>query len=320
MEMVSFIDISNMLCYHLSIGSKQAYSCLLRRIDERDGKMKKIPMLTKSIAAMFIFTALTGAVAVTVRNSSKDDAVKYLSHIAYERVNRINGCIENAEKTLICYSKETEIVDLINEPSNKETAENAQLITQEYSKKTAYLNEIYASDNGEHILTHSNAGCIGIIPSNDADAIKKINVLADLSDSGVYNAGIKYYPLSENTHLVLYKTVCDENSVPVGLTCLLTSADQFVESNDIPSLNSVEVVSCSLISVKDQTYLISSDPALPRETVNNDEIISLCSELSGSDASAEGIFEFKNNSEKHISSYSYMPEYSWLLVFDAKLK
>ena len=55
------------------------------------------------------------------------------------------------------------------------------------------------------------------------------------------------------------------------------------------------------------------------DLLTNEDIQKLCGTLSGKTDAADGTLEYQDDSGKYFSAYSYMPEYGWLLLLDARL-
>lgn len=279
---------------------------------------KKSSTTSLAVLTGVILLAMTGLIAKNSYDSTKKNALEEMSLIVDERTRVIDEFVDNAENTLDIYSSSDQITDLLNDQDNKKLADEAQKFTEDYSKSIQYLDGIYVSDFNTHVRAHSTSSLVGVVTRSDPETLKALQTLLLNAGDEVYNAGILMSPSTYIQSLIMYKAVCNENGEPAGITGLSLHIDKLTENND-PVITGVKSTSYTMINVNDLKYIFGNSSELAGKSVENEQILSLCNALSKSNSPEKGTLEYKDDSEKYMSSYSYMPEYGWLLMLDAKV-
>lgn len=250
--------------------------------------------------------------------SGKQKALNEMSDATKERFKAIEEFADNAEQALINYSKAPLITELLKDPDNKELAAKAQKYTEDYSQNIENNDGIYVSTLETRILAHTDISVVDVITrSDDTRRRALLEPMLEKGDS-IYSAGIILSPKSYNQVLYMYKAVYNEKDEPIGFTGLSVKTDTLTAENKNLSINGVKNASFVMISAEDSKYIFAPDTEQIGKEVQVDEIRSLCNELSRNEAPVDGMLEYKTDSGKYISAYSYMPEYGWLLMTEGK--
>jgi GGDEF domain-containing protein len=278
---------------------------------------KKISTLTLAmIAEVIVIIALTGGIAKTISKATKTSTYNHMSTISEERAQIIRNYVSNAEKTLQFYSKAAQIHDLLENPTDKALAERAQQYTNDYSKDIDNLEGIYVSEFNTHVLAHTDTKYVGMITRKDPDSLKMLQDAMIAAGDGVYDTGMIISPATGQQIVSMYKAVYDDNGEPIGLVGLGIYTDRLIENLNNLTIKGINNSFYSMVNVNDGKYVFNDDPTLVGEYAENEEVEALCSQLKGTTDEATGVFEYKLNDIKYVSSYTYMKDNGWLLMID----
>ena len=251
--------------------------------------------------------------------SERKNALSTMAELADQRVQQINSFIGDAKKTLTVYADAPEIKKALEEPENEKAAAEAQEFTEQYSEHIDDLEGIYASDLTTLVRIHNDRRIVGMITRPNPDTVKELMQSMQDAEDGIYDTGIIRSPASGVQIVSLYKLISGDGDNNVGFAGFGVKADSLF-NNDIPSLKGVKSAYYSMISVDHHKYLFKGDSETGGEDVTNDSILSLCNELSGTDAPAKGNIAYQDENGSYIAAYSFMPEYGMLVMAEGKTK
>lgn len=148
----------------------------------------------------------------------RNNAINSMQTTVMREATIVEKYMQEAEAYLLAYSRAGEIINLLKDPTNEEAKKSAQAYTENYSKDRMNLEGIYTSDWGTNILTHTDAGVVGITTRKDEGSRKALHdELYAKGNDTVYNTGIIDSPATGLQIISMYKGVFDENGQPVGL-------------------------------------------------------------------------------------------------------
>ena len=276
---------------------------------------KKTSKFPFAVLAGAILIVLAGAAMRTVAVSERKNTLNTMTELADQRVQLIDSFIKDAKETLRIYADAPEIKKMLVDTENESSAAAAQEFTENYAEQIDNLEGIYASELSTLVRTHNNSKVVGMITRSDPDSANKlVQSMLDAED-GICNNGIVQSPASGILIVSLYKLISNGDENYIGFAGLGLKADSLFK-NDIPSLKSVENASYMIISVSSHAYIFAGDPDAVDKKVTNDSLLSLCSDLNGTDASAKGNMKYTDENGRHIAAYSYMPEYGMLVMLE----
>lgn len=281
---------------------------------EENKKNSKLPI---AVIAGVLVIALAGGVMKTVAASERKNALNTMTEMVDTKVQEIDSFIGDAKKTLTLYADAPEIKKMLNDPENEKAAVEAQEFTERYSESINELEGIYTSDLSTCVLVHSDSKIVGMITRPDPDSAEELVQLMLDSEDGIYSNGILLSPASGTQIVSMYKSISGDDDNCIGFAGLGVKAGS-VLNNDNPSIKGVESASYSLIRVDHNMYIFNADPEADSNEVTNNSILSLCSELSGTDAPAKGTIDYKDETGSYTAAYSFMPEYGMLLMLEGK--
>jgi diguanylate cyclase (GGDEF)-like protein len=123
-------------------------------------------------------------------------------------------------------------------------------------------------------------------------------------------------PASGKQIVSMYKAVYDENGNPIGLVGLGIYTDRLINNLNALKIKGIDEAFYSMINVKDGKYVFNKDSSLVGTVAKNRDLQKLCEKFSGKTTADDGYFEYNESGTDYISTYSYMPEYGWILTID----
>ena len=281
---------------------------------EEKKKRSKLPL---AVIAGALVIAIAGGALKGASVAARKNALNTMAGLTEERVQLIENLFTEGKKTLTLYADAPEIKALLEDPDNDKAVEEAQEFTEYYSEHIDDLEGIYASELSTHVLTHTNKQVVGMITRADTNNQKKLMEAMLDSEDGLYNCGIIMSPASGRNIVSMYKIIPGDDDGYIGFAGLGLIADSLL-SNDIPSMKGIKSASYKIINVNNRKYIFGGDSDAAGNDITNDSLLSLCSELSGTDSPAKGNIEYKDENGSYIAAYSYMPECGTLVMLEGK--
>ena len=282
---------------------------------DKKNKTKLLAAITAGAAVI----AVAGGAMRAVKVSERKNALNIMAGLADQRVQMIERFIADEKKTLTEYADAPELRKMLADQKDSKAYEAAQTFTERYAEQIDDLECIYASEPSTLVRVHNDKKFVGMITRTNPDSVNELMQAMQDAEDGIYDAGIIRSPASRIPIVSLYKGISDDDDNNIGFAGLAIIADSLFR-NDIPSLKGIECASYSIIRADLHNYLCKGDSVISDWEVKNDSILSLCSELSGTDAPAKGNIAYKDESDRYIAAYSYMPAYSILVMAEGKIK
>lgn len=261
---------------------------------------------------MIVMVVLSGVVIRTVTENTKTNTINSMKTVVEERSQIIENYVQEAEGTLMAYSRAGEILDIILNPDDAECVDRAQAYTEKFSGDVKNLEGLYASEWDTHVLTHTNPEVRGIV-TREGEALAELQKAMTEAD-GVYNTGIIISPASGQQIVSMYMAVYDENNKPVGLVGGGVFSKGLIEILDKLTLNGMQNAEYCMVDVKSEQYIFNAENDKIGKTVEEEYIKRVCSEMAGKSDDLSGYIEYKDNGKEYISTYHYMPEHGWIFM------
>lgn len=268
------------------------------------------------IIQLIVMLVLFILIVMTISKTTRQNSIEHMGTIADERAHIIDNYVDNAEKTLMAYSKAGQIKDVLEHPTDEKALAAAQKYTEDFSADVDNLEGIYVSEWNTHVLAHTNAETRGLITRKDPDKLKELQDAMLAEGSGVYDTGIIISPASQQQIVSMYKAVYNDNGDPIGLVGLGIYTDALVQTLDNMPIRGFDESFYSMVNVKDGNYIFNIDKNKIGQPAVFGELIALCNKYRNSSKDDTGSFEYANNGEDYVSAYSYMSEHGWLLMID----
>ena len=208
-------------------------------------------LIIQLVIMIIIMLIVTTFVSYTTRNNSLD----HLATVTEDRAQIVSNYVDNAEKTLTAYSRASQIINLLKDPSSTVNKKVAQKYTEEFSKDIPFLEGIYASEWNTHVLTHTNSKIIGMTTRTDPALLQQLQDAMLAAGSGVYDTGIIISPASGKQIVSMYKAVYDDNgTTPIGLVGIGIFTDGLIAN--LNELNTRELANSQYSMVDVDTHKI----------------------------------------------------------------
>ena len=284
--------------------------------DQKKFSTISLVLLTEIAVMLILSIVVTKTISSTTQKSSMDN----MQAITNEHTHIIRTYVENSEDILKFYSKADQITELLKDPADRSLQEKAQAYTESYSNDIENLEGIYVSEWNTHVLAHTNPEVVGLVTRKDPEPLKQLQDAMLSAGDGVYDTGIIISPASDKQVVSMYKAVYGENHEPIGLVGLGIYTEQLVKTLDDLKTTSSGSVFYTMINVSDTKYIFNRNEELIGTPTRNKSILTICKRLISGTELTSGSFEYQSDGTDYISTYSYMPDYNWLLIVDSPKK
>jgi len=241
--------------------------------------------------------------------STKDYAINSMETITQERAQIVRNYVKETENILTAYSRAGEITALLQNPTDEKAFAAAQKYTETFSGDVANLEGLYASEWNTHVLTHTNAGVVGIT-TREGDPLKALQD-SMLKAKGVYNTGIIISPASGQQIVSLYRAVLNDAGEPIGLV-----GGGVFTTGLIEMLNELDDSEYYMINTKNNQYIFHADAKKTATDVKEKYLKDLSSSLSNKVNNENGYIEYTRDGRNYISTYTYMADYGWIFLVE----
>lgn len=285
------------------------------------GKLKEMRItlgqkITLCVLVIQIITILmlAGFVVSKTTSSARDTAISNMKAITQERAQIVRNYVKEAENTLTAYSRAGEITALLQSPTDEKAFAAAQKYTETFSGDVANLEGLYASEWNTHVLTHTNAGVVGIT-TREGDPLKALQD-SMLKAKGVYNTGIIISPASQQQIVSLYRAVLNDAGEPIGLVGGGIFTTGLIEILDGLNIEGMTESKYCMVNVKDGAYIFIDDPEKTAQVAEEDYIKSVIASVADAKEDVSGSIEHKMNGKSYISTYYYMADHGWIFFIN----
>ncbi len=270
-------------------------------------------LIAQAIVFLILFLFINGSVS----NSTRTNAVNSMETAALDRSEIIMNYIHSAEDSLTAYLKADQIYALLGNQTDAGKAAAAQKYTEDYGKELSNLEGIYASSWDTKVLTHTNAGSIGLVTRPDESSRNALHD-AMLAANGVYNTGIITSPASGEQIVSMYKAVLDESGAPIGLGGIGIYTKGLVDKlNELP-LNGMPSAEYYLINASTGEYIFHPD-AEKIATVADEAFVSdIIGKVDGKSEDLCGYITYNHGGTSYIAAYNGISDYNWVFVLTDK--
>lgn len=269
------------------------------------------------IAQAVVFLTLFLIINGSVTNSTQNNAVNSMETVALDRSEIIMNYVRSAENSLTSYLKADQIIALLNDKSNAGKKSAAQKYTEDYGKDLSNLEGIYASSWETEVLTHTNAGTVGMVTRPDEANRNELHE-AMLAADGVYNTGIIISPSSGEQIISMYKAVTNESGNPIGLGGIGIFTKGLVEKlNELP-LNGMPSAEYYLINAATGEYIFHPDTEKITTVADEDFIRDIIEKVNGKDENICDYTTYRQNGTSYIAAYNSISDYGWVFVIADK--
>lgn len=281
---------------------------------------KKIKLSTSITIVIAVITAIFMAVLFIVSDFNMTTAMKTTAENNMEtsmnsKIQIVDEYINNAERTLLEFSKSGELRAFVKDPKNAALKEAAQRYNEEFYAAAGNWEGIYLDTWESEVITHSNPKVPGMI-MREGDALKQLQDGLLGAKDGVINFGILSSPASGQLVVSMYAPIM-EGDKPIGFVGGAVLAAGLKDLLDATTMKGMENATYSLINVNTGVYIFDSDETLLNTEVTDENMKSIISQIKDSGAES-GSIDYKADGEKYLAAYKSLPDRGWAFVIRDK--
>lgn len=265
------------------------------------------------IIQVIVMFALAFFVVRTITNDKKVSTTDNLQTIVAERSQIIRNYVHQTEDTLMAFSRASEILEVIQNPTDEAAFAKAQKYTETFSGDVENLDGLYASEWNSHVLTHTNPKVVGIT-TREGDPLKALQSSLEAAGDSVYNTGIIISPASGKQVVSLYKAVFDDNGEIAGFVGGAVYTTGLIGILDSLDLNGMPSAQYCMVNVNNGEYIFNADEEKIATPVEESYLTELCTRYAGTGEDAGGSITYKAGGEDYVASYYYLADYGWLFM------
>lgn len=272
-------------------------------------KIIAVTLVTQTVVLAF----LSIFVINTVTKNTRETTINNMQMIAQERGLIIENYVQQAEKTLMAYSRAAEILQILQNPTNPTIAANTQAYTEKFSADIENLEGLYASEWNTHVLTHTNPEVIGIT-TREGESLKALQDAMLAQNGGVYNTGIIISPASGQQIVSMYMAVLDKSGNPAGLVGGGIFTSGLIDTLDSLGMSGMENASYCMVNIRNGQYIFNEDSEKVAQPAEASYIVDLCEKLADQQEDVADCVEYTENGKKYVTTYLYMAKRGWILM------
>ena len=284
----------------------------------KKGKQKKLsPITWILIGVLAVMALLIAFMTVSVSKITARNAQGNMQTVAAERAKVIKDYVVWAEDTLKNFSYASDVKNLLLNPDDPEALKQAQQYTTDFAAGIDDLEGLYIADWDSKTLTHSNLETVGVV-IREGERLDQLHTALIEAGEDIYTAGILISPSTNKQVVAIYKGIFD-GSKPIGFVGLAVQSEKTLSDLASMQISGLENASYLLVNAKDNVYLYAPDPSEIGNTCALPDVQNINSSILSGSAEYEGLGEFKDDSTgtKMLSTYVYLKEYGWTLLFNA---
>lgn len=276
---------------------------------------RRVSLATKIIAAtlalqMVVLAVLSVFTIATVRKNTSAAAMDQMLTVARDRSRLILNYIESVEDTLRNYARADIVRDLLERPDDASLRQQGQEYTLSYASGISNLEGIYIADWNTHVLTHSNAGAVGIT-MREGDRLSQLQDL--LAGGQLYNAGIVNSPASGQQVVSMYMAIYDGDE-PIGMVGGAIMTTGLAAQLDALPVDGMESAEYYLINTKTGTYIFHPSSDMIDADVAGSGLDELVNQYRGTSVDSYGTTSVKLGDVPCMVGYNYMADRGWMFV------
>ncbi len=284
----------------------------------KEKKPKKLsPITWILIGVLAVMAILITFMTVSVSRITAKNAQNNMQTVAAERAKVIKDYVVWAEDTLDNFSHSSDVKNLLLNPNDPEATKQAQQYNSDFASDIGDLEGLYICDWNSKTLTHSNLDTVGVV-IREGDRLEQLHNALNEAGDDTYTAGILISPSTGKQVVAIYKGIFDGNK-PIGFVGLAVQSEKTLSDLATMQISGLENASYLLINAKDNVYLYDSDPSKIGQVCTLPDIQNINATILSGSGEYEGIGEFKDDSTgtKMLSTYVYLNDYGWTLLFNA---
>ena len=258
------------------------------------------------VCVLILFVISNSNMTAAMRTTAENNIITSLD----SKTQIIDEYISSAETSLYAFSQSGEIKEFLKDPTNESKKAVAQAYTEKYHEALGNWEGIYLCSWESEVLTHSNAGAVGMI-MREGDSLKSLQDSITAAGHGVYNTGILVSPASGNQVISMYAPVFDGENI-IGFVGGATLAQGMKDILDAAKIAGLENAEYSLINLNKGIYIFDKDETLINTEVEKEPLLAIMEEAKS--GVEKDTVEYQEDGQSYFSVYKMLGNRGWLLV------
>ena len=258
------------------------------------------------VCVLILFVISNSNMTAAMRTTAENNIITSLD----SKTQIIDEYISSAETSLYAFSQSGEIKEFLKDPTNESKKAVAQAYTEKYHEALGNWEGIYLCSWESEVLTHSNAGAVGMI-MREGDSLKSLQDSITAAGHGVYNTGIMVSPASGNQVISMYAPVFDGENI-IGFVGGATLAQGMKDILDAAKIAGLENAEYSLINLNKGIYIFDKDETLINTEVEKEPLLAIMEEAKS--GVEKDTVEYQEDGQSYFSVYKMLGNRGWLLV------
>ena len=258
------------------------------------------------VCVLILFVISNSNMTAAMRKTAENNIITSLD----SKTQIIDEYISSAETSLYAFSQSGEIKEFLKDPTNESKKAVAQAYTEKYHEALGNWEGIYLCSWESEVLTHSNAGAVGMI-MREGDSLKSLQDSITAAGHGVYNTGIMVSPASGNQVISMYAPVFDGENI-IGFVGGATLAQGMKDILDAAKIAGLENAEYSLINLNKGIYIFDKDETLINTEVEKEPLLAIMEEAKS--GVEKDTVEYQEDGQSYFSVYKMLGNRGWLLV------
>ncbi|MGN0413305.1 MAG: methyl-accepting chemotaxis protein [Lachnospiraceae bacterium] len=258
------------------------------------------------VCVLILFVISNSNMTAAMRSTAENNIITSLD----SKTQIIDEYISSAETSLYAFSQSGEIKDFLKDPTNETKKAVAQAYTEKYHEALGNWEGIYLCSWESEVLTHSNAGAVGMI-MREGDSLKSLQDSITAAGHGVFNTGILVSPASGNQVIAMYAPVFDGEEI-IGFVGGATLAQGMKDILDAAKIAGLENAEYSLINLNKGVYIFDKDETLINTEVEKEPLLAIMEEAKS--GVEKNTVEYQEDGQSYFSVYKMLGNRGWLLV------
>ena len=258
------------------------------------------------VCVLILFVISNSNMTAAMRTTAENNIITSLD----SKTQIIDEYISSAETSLYAFSQSGEIKEFLKDPTNETKKAVAQAYTEKYHAALGNWEGIYLCSWESEVLTHSNAGAVGMI-MREGDSLKSLQDSITAAGHGVYNTGVLVSPASGNQVIAMYAPVFDGEDI-IGFVGGATLAQGMKDILDAAKIAGLENAEYSLINLNKGVYIFDKDETLINTEVEKEPLLASMEEAKS--GVEKDTVVYQEDGQSYFSVYKMLGNRGWLLV------
>ena len=236
-------------------------------------------------------------------------AIADMNIIAKDRAQLVETYINDCCDFLSGYSRASEIIKVLEEPSDPEALKNAAEYTERYAEGYTDIEGLYAAQWDTFVLAHINPDSVNQT-FRDEDSAKSLEKLIR-SNKMPFCTGIVLAPVTKKMVIPVYAPVFDKKKNAIGFAGAAFYSEALeISLKKLTDANSSRT-GYALINAANNVYIFNDDPELTGQECDDPELVKAVAELSSGSTNSDS---YSYSTRGYVTSCYYMFNRNWVFV------